>query len=143
MFLVWIAPRFWCELVNPRFLVWIAPRFWCELVNPRFLPNWKVTRAAVLSGEGGTEAQKAAVQRQEEQLANFRGTTPRRQDGYCSYCSVANNLLMACESKDVPPHPSRPNDTSRAEDMKRSRLFNWLLDMERAESILGRQSAPV
>ena len=105
--------------------------------------TWQVTRAAVLSGEGGTEAQKAAVQRQEDSWAKRRGTTRGRQDGYCSYCSFENYRLMACESKDVPPHPSRPNDTSRAEDMKRSRLFNWLLDMTQAEYTLGRQSAPV
>ena len=92
-----------------------------------------------ISGQGGTEAQKAAVQRQVAPFAKLRGTTPGRQDGYCSYCSVANYRLMACESKEVPPHPS----TSHAETERRSKMFNWLLDVVQAESILGRQSAPV
>ena len=100
-----------------------------------------------ISGQGGTEAQKAAVQREEDSFAKRRGRTQGRQDGYCSYCSVKNDCLMACKSIDVPPHPSNSRsdnkNKSRAEDMQRRRKFKRLLDMARAEPTLSPQSSPV
>ena len=73
----------------------------------------------------------------------LKGEEPLGVDRMATVHTVDNACLMACKSEDVPPHPSRSrsNDMnkSRAEDMRMSRKFNnWLLDMARAESTLGR-----
>ena len=54
------------------------------------------------AGRGGTEAQRAAVKRED------RVGFSRRKDKLCSWCSVENNRLMECVSMDNPPHPRDP-----------------------------------
>ena len=78
--------------------------------------EWQATRRLVLSGEGGTEAQRAAVKRQDR--IGFG-----RKDKLCSWCWAEHNRLMECVSMDNPPHPRDPQSSGSKEATARSRAF--------------------